>query len=340
MIWILLACLVIGIAGALLGSYLPYYLTRRGSRVSKAVKIATITTGVFLSIALIPVALLVIGLAGLLGYVGIIVLALYFLVQYLLPPYVFAAGTLKIEPGSNYSWVSDLAQSIARRMNYKKKFEVRIADVEVPNAFAVGNIFKRVIVVHKGLLKILDKDELEAVLAHEMGHLAHRDNSYMLATSFTPMATYIIGTAMLFLGYAFIAGAARSREGGFVAGLIGLGMIALGAVITVLAIIVNLAVLAFSRIREHMADLYSVRATGGDAIVRALVKIENAVVGHRSSRSLPVKPSIRNMLYIVPQLAESSPSLSSILSTHPPTHVRIYIVKKYLEELSSGKKTP
>lgn len=313
----------------------------RGVLVSKAIKIATISTSVLVVIALIPTVLFVIGFAGIFGFAGIALLAPYLLVQYLVAPFVFILNTRKIEPGSEYGWVLEAVQRVAQRIGYRKKFDVRVADVEVPNAFAVGNVLKRAIVVQRGLLQVLDRDEVEAVLAHELGHLARQDNTYLLTTSFTPMLTYVIGIALIIAGYSIVISVSeaaryrRSDEGSGFAALFGLGLMAAGIATTAMAIVVNLAVLAFSRIREHLADLYAVRATGNDAIARALEKIENVVAKYRTEkRGLAVKPKLRNMLYIVPQLTELTPAFTSfILSTHPPTHIRILIAKKYLEEL-------
>jgi len=339
-----LVCIVVGVIGAVVSSYLPYILARRGVSVSKAIRVATVSTGVFIAIALIPTVLFVVGFAGVFGFAGIAAVALYLMVQYLVAPLIFISNTRRIELGSEYSWALDIAQKVAQRVGYSRRFEVRIADVEIPNAFAVGNVLKRAIVVHKGLLQVLNRDEVEAVLAHELGHLVHRDNAYLLATSFTPMITYIIGIAMIVAGYAIVVSAGEatryrrsSQESGFAA-LFGLGLMATGIAAAVTAIVVNLAVLAFSRIREHLADLYAVRATGGYAIANALKKIERVVAKYGIEEGrFTVKPKLRDMLYIVPQLAELTPSLSFILSTHPPISMRIYIVRKYLEELEQQR---
>jgi heat shock protein HtpX len=344
--WILrlfLLCLGVGVVGAVVSSYLSYILVKRGVSVSKAIKVAAISTGVFVAIALIPTVLFVVGFAGILGFAGIAIVVLYLLIQYLIAPFVFISNTRKIELGSEYGWVLETAQRIAQRMGYGKKFDVRIADVETPNAFAIGNVLKRAIVVHRGSLQVLDRDEVEAVLAHELGHLVHRDNAYLLTTSFTPMITYLIGVSMIVVGHAIAVSAGQltryGRSDDMGRGLVtlfGLGIMIAGIATIVMATVVNLAVLAFSRIREHLADLYAVRATGSDTIAKALEKIEKVVSTYRTEeKKLIPKPELRNMLYIVPQLTEPTQTFfSSILSTHPPTSIRIFIAKKYLEELT------
>jgi len=335
LMWYLITCVVVGVIGSLISSYLPYYLIRRGVRVSKAIKVATLTTGLFVSLAIVPAILIPVLLTGLLGLTGLAAVALYLIIQYLITPYVLTVGTEKVRLGSKYGWVLKLARDVARDAGYSKGFEVRIVNSEVPNAYAVGNVLKRSIVIHEGLLKVLSRDEVKAVIAHELGHLAHHDNSYMLATSFTPMLTYLLGLTLLLTGYVLITEAPKSREEGSGAGLAGLTLVLLGAVVTALAMVLNIAVLAFSRVREHMADIYSVRTTRNDAIATALDKIR-AATSNIKVGSTSLVPKLRNMLYIVPQLSEVAAVgyASFILSTHPPIYLRKYVVRKYLRELS------
>jgi heat shock protein HtpX len=155
----------------------------------------------------------------------------------------------------------------------------------VPNAFAVGNVFKKAVVVHSGLLRVLDRGEVKAVLAHELGHIANRDNAYMIAVSLTPFLAYVAGLLSLFFGLGLIVGVAKGAEraaeyaksqgegeeeaafGSFFAVLIalviGLMAVAVGLLLTIASYLANVGVLAFSRVREHLADMYSVRVTGG-----------------------------------------------------------------------------
>ncbi len=79
-----------------------------------------------------------------------------------------------------------------------EKPRIAIADNDAPNAFATGRTAKRgVVVVTTGLLRRLDRDELEGVLAHELSHIAHRDVTVMTIASFTAiLAGFMVRSAM------------------------------------------------------------------------------------------------------------------------------------------------
>jgi Zn-dependent protease with chaperone function len=127
-------------------------------------------------------------------------------------------------------------------------------------------------------------------------------------------------------------------------------------------------VLAFSRVREHLADMYSVRVTGGTEIVQALEKIEGAIERMVESGEAGFQPSVKKALYIIPMaygqlMGASPPSLvrlvkyiktegprrpqsslikyimmSSPLSTHPSVEARAYVVSSYYREIA-GKRS-
>jgi heat shock protein HtpX len=262
----------------------------------------------------------------------------------------------------------------------------------VPNAFAVGNVFKKAVVVHSGLLRVLDRGEVKAVLAHELGHIANRDNAYMIAVSLTPFLTYVIGLFSLLSGLGLMVGVAKGAErtveyaksrgeneeevafGSFfvvlIALVIGLIAIMVGLLLTIASYLANIGVLAFSRVREHLADMYSVRVTGGTEIVQALQKIEGAIERMVESGEAGFQPSVKKALYIIPmaygELTGASPPslvrlvkyikttggprrqayqsslikyimMSSPLSTHPSVEARAYVVSSYYGELASKR---
>jgi len=82
---------------------------------------------------------------------------------------------------------------------YGRRVELYVRGIDEPNAFAVGNVLKRAVVVHRGLIDVLDRDEVEAVIAHKVGHLKRNDNAYVLAASLTPYLTFIAGGFTLLL---------------------------------------------------------------------------------------------------------------------------------------------
>ncbi len=178
-----------------------------------------------------------------------IILAFAFLgIQYLIGPSI-VGWTMKVK------WVSEkeapeLHQTVAELAKEARlpKPKVGISQLSIPNAFAFGRTQRdgRVCVT-RGLMNLLNKDELRAVLGHEMSHIKHRDMAIITLLSAIPLIMYWIAWSMMWGG---MFGGRRS--GGGYAALIGLGAF-------LLYLITNLLVLYGSRIREYYADLGSVR---------------------------------------------------------------------------------
>jgi len=337
---------LVGVVGSIVASRLPYFLIRQGHGTGKVIRYTTIVLAVLLVMVVAPAFLLLLGLSGLmLGYAGLGLLALIFLFQYLLPPFLVGRGLQRInEMDPQLGWVAKLAKSVASRSGYNKPFDVYLDPQPIPNAFAVGNSLKRMVVVTKGLLDLNPTDEeLESVLAHEIGHLAHRDNSYALSTSLTPFLVYMIGVGIALAGYAMItAGTSvartsdreESRGLGLSMMLGGLVGVLMGIAVTVSAFIINIPVLAFSRIREHLADIYSVDTLRSNALLSALRKIEEAITSMKTERESGKQIiGVRKMLYIVPAL--SGGIIGTIFSTHPSLAERALVVEARLRELSA-----
>lgn len=185
------------------------------------------------------------------------------------------------------------------------KPKVAIVPIDTPNAFATGRSPSHsVVAATKGAMEMLDEEELEGVLGHELAHVKNRD---MLINTLAAM----IGAAITYVMYfSFFARGGRGRDGGA-------GIIALLALIMVpfAAMLVRLSI---SRGREFGAD------EGGASISRkpqalasALKKLETA------AKSKPLRqgnPSTSHMFIVNPF---SGVRLSGLFSTHPPTQERI-----------------
>ena len=178
-----------------------------------------------------------------------IILAFGFLgIQYLISPAI-VGWTMKIK------WVSEKQEPELHRMvaglareAHLPKPKVGISQLAIPNAFAFGRTQRdgRVCVT-RGILKLLSRDELKAVLGHEMSHIKHRDMIIITLLSAIPLMLYWLAWGMMWGG--MFGG---RRQGGGYAALIGLGAF-------LLYFITNLLVLYGSRIREYYADLGSVQ---------------------------------------------------------------------------------
>ena len=178
-----------------------------------------------------------------------IILAFAFLgIQYLISPFI-VSRTMKIK------WVSEKEAPELLRMVAELTKEARlpkpkvgISQLAIPNAFAFGRTRgDGRVCVTQGILRLLSRDELRAVLGHEISHIKHRDMVIITLLSAIPLIMYWIAWSMMW-GGAF----GGRRAGGGYAALIGLGAF-------LLYFITNLLVLYGSRIREYYADIGSVR---------------------------------------------------------------------------------
>lgn len=211
------------------------------------------------------------GLASLLGlnvglYAIIGIVVVISILQWLFSPSIIEA-VYRVRPADPalHGDIIKMVEDLARRSGIKPP-KVGIAYVPIPNAFAYGSPIKgNRIAVTKTLLEILDRDELAAVIGHELGHLKHRDVTWMLAISLLPMIIYYLGQLLYYSGIFGTFGGNRNAGSLF---LLGIALLAVGFVL-------NLFVLAFSRFREYYADRHAVSLVrnGGRALQRALVKI-------------------------------------------------------------------
>lgn len=197
---------------------------------------------------------------------------------------------------------------------------VYIIDDEAPNAFAVGRSpEKAVVAVTSGLLKELDRDELQGVVAHELAHVKNCDVLYMT------MLGVMMGAIVLLsdFGSRILRGSGRSRTSCGRRGGKGGGIILLVAVLlAILApIFARLIYLAVSRRREYLADACSAQFTRyPEGLASALLKISG------SSCKLQSATRATAALYISNPL-ETGKALSSWSSTHPPIESRVNILR-------------
>ncbi len=196
---------------------------------------------------------------------------------------------------------------------------VAIIPSETPNAFATGRDPRHAVVaVTTGLLKLLDRDELEGVLGHELTHIKNRD--MLIGTFAAAMAGAIIQLAYWARWIAIFGGFGDDRDGDNV-----LAAILIAVLAPIAAMLVQAAV---SRSREFLADEGGAKMSGKpNALASALMKIEQAV------RYRPMQegnPATAHMFIINPF---RSMSIANLFSTHPPTEKRIERLRKIAEEM-------
>jgi heat shock protein HtpX len=190
--------------------------------------------------------------------------------------------------------------------------KIYVLPTESPNAFATGrNPQHASVAVTRGILQLLDDEELEGVLAHELGHVRNRD---ILTSS---IAATLAGAITMIARMGFWAsmfggggsGRDRDRGGG---GLGALFMIILAPIAA------SLIQLAISRSREYEADASGAAVTGNPyALARALQKLDEY------SKRIPMQasPSTAHLFIVAPLLG--SGGFANLFSTHPPMKERI-----------------
>ena len=193
--------------------------------------------------------------------------------------------------------------------------------IETPelNAFATGMSPNNAIVaITRGLLENLERDELQGVMAHEIGHVINYDIRYQTLVSI------IVGLIVLISDIArrmvFVKNTSRqSKNNNNSAAIIGLILIVFSILAPIAAIILQLAV---SRQREYLADATSVKLTRNPiGLIKALAKLAE------HSKPFPGASKANQNLFIVNPFKSAMSRKSSIFATHPPLAERIARLK-------------
>lgn len=195
------------------------------------------------------------------------------------------------------------------------KPRVYIIESESPNAFATGRSPKHAAVaVTTGIMRILNKQELGGVIAHELAHIGNRDTLIMtIAAAIAGAITWLAIMArwsMIFGGF----GGGRSRENqmGAVIGIVALLVIAI-----VMPLAATLVRLAISRAREYQADATGARTSRAPwALADALEKLDAGV----RQRPMQVNEATSHLFIVNPL---KGGTVASLFSTHPPIAERV-----------------
>jgi heat shock protein HtpX len=206
-----------------------------------------------------------------------------------------------------YQIVERLTQKIGLPMP-----KIYVIPTESPNAFATGrNPQHASVAVTHGILGLLTDEELEGVLAHELGHVNNRDILISsVAATIAGAITMLAGMGRWAMIFGGMEGGDRDRRGGG-GGLAALLMLILAPVAA------SLIQLAVSRSREYQADATGARFTGNPyALASALQKLD------AYSRRVPMmaSPSTAHLFIIQPLLGMN---FANLFSTHPPIAKRI-----------------
>jgi len=227
-------------------------------------------------------------------------------------------------PENQYAQIHQFVEQVCRDKDMQKP-SLKIAEMGVPNAFAVGRRGNGTVVISRELMQLLDRDELEGVIAHELAHIDNRDVITMqLGQGIASIVAVVAQFVVLFTGENDFADF-------FLAIIVG----------NIVQFIVMIFVLAISRYREYVADADAKDVIGrGEPLARALEKIHEGNQQARESRnqrtSEPAHQRGRrrgnersrdqHVDQQVSALCISSPDrgfLQQIVSTHPPMEKRI-----------------
>ncbi len=191
--------------------------------------------------------------------------------------------------------------------------KIYLIPTDSPNAFATGrNPSHASVAVTRGILDICDDEEIEGVLAHELGHVKNRDILTSAVVATLAGAITMIGRMLMYaemFGGFGGGGRASNRRGGAISAL---------AMMILAPLAATLIQLAISRSREYEADATGARITGNpQGLARALDKID------KWAKRVPmqVSPSMAHMYIYQPLTAGEV--FSSLFSTHPPIRKRI-----------------
>jgi heat shock protein HtpX len=292
---------------------------------------------------------------------------LFILFEYAIGPTIVAASThlQYLKPGEN-PWLENTVKDMAQKSGIPMPKLATVPN-ETPNAFTFGRTqSSAVLALHEGLLRNLTQDEVRAVIAHELGHIKHKDYIVMTILSALPLIAYWVSQLALTAGWLSGGSSRRGKDEGNA----GAVLIAIGVISFVVYIVSFLAVMRLSRLREHFADAYSAYLTENPrGLESALAKItyglsispKAAVASARSFYIEDPNQARQEIAQIMEnknkydldndgvlderelQLAMEKEAksawvqMNNLFATHPPTFKRIMLLRDIEQEMDTGK---
>lgn len=224
----------------------------------------------------------------------------------------------KIVSKEEYPQLHNIVENLVNKNGIPKP-KVAVVNSSVPNAFATGKSPRSsLIAVTTGILGLLDDEELEAVIGHELTHVRNRDVLVLtLASVFSTVAWYLAQFGF-FGGYQ-----TRNRDSGNATAIV-----ILVAIVT--WVVSFLIIRAISRYREYSADRGGAIMTGRpDKLADALMKISGKM--NKIPANELQKVQKMNAFFIIPALSGSS--IANLFSTHPPVEKRVQKLKEMMTGL-------
>jgi heat shock protein HtpX len=269
------------------------------------------------------------GLATILAYTGglnvyslAITVVIFNVIQWLIAPYLvnafYKVRKLDIKEDPELHRMID---DLSLRSGIKSP-KLMISDLQIPNAFAYGSpLVGNHVAVTRGLLTNLDREEVEAVIGHELGHIKHRDVQVTMIISVLPSLFYILARSTLFARY----GNRDRRDSG--------GLALIGSLSMLLYFGLMLFNLSFSRLREYYADQHSatIVTDGARKLSEGLAKITTSTARYNKNPSNAGLSSFKTLFISDPDRATKDASeLKSVNIIGSDTELVDSIVSKKL----------
>ncbi len=264
------------------------------------------------SLLLLIVYLIFLGILAALGFpfesLLLVAALMAFLQYYFSDKLVLWSTRTRIVEEDEYPELHRMVESLAARAGLPKP-KVGIMVSPVPNAFATGRSPKNAVVaVTDSIMRTLNREELEAVLAHEISHVKNRDMLTLTMASFISMLAFLIMRNWIFISLF------NDRDNN-------MGALILVYVVSIVVWLVStLLTRALSRYREFAADRGSAVLTGNPrALISALTKISGRMDYIPAEKKQEIEGA--NAFFIIPAL--SGNTLMELFSTHPPLEKRV-----------------
>ena len=295
--------------------------------------------------------------------IGLSGIGLFVLFQYLMGPAVVANTTRLryLKQGEN-PWLESTVKELCDKSGLPTP-RLAIVPNNTPNAFTFGRTAKSaILVLHEGLLKSLNRNEVKSVIAHEIGHIKHKDYVVMTVLSTLPLIAYIIAQTTLRAGMVSSHYRGRNRKGSA-------ALLVIGVISFIVYMITFLSVMRLSRLREHYADAYAAYVTNSPRdLESALSKITYGLSVSpkpiEGARAFYIKdPATAKMeiqqimnkkqdydldrdgvldereleLAMEKESKDTWTAMNNWFATHPPTFKRILLLREIENEMETGK---
>lgn len=289
--------------------------------------------------------------------------ALFILFQYAIGPAIVAATTRLhyLKSGEN-PWLELAVKELADKTGLPMPKLATVPN-NTPNAFTFGRTSSSAtLALHEGLLQQLNQNEIKGVIAHELGHIKHKDYIVMTVLSALPLIAYMIAQVTLRAGMFSGRGRRNNKDNS------GAALLIIGVISFVIYILTFLIVMRLSRLREHYADAYSAYVTGTPR------ELESALAKITYGLSISPKPpegarafyiedpgmakqeiqrimenknqydldrdgvlDTRELELAMEKEAKSTwVQMNSLFATHPPTFKRILLLREIEQEMNTG----